>query len=101
MVAVVVAVVVAVGMAAEAEAEAVDAVALAATEDLRAVKPNLLSIRKRALRSLFRLRGLSPQKQRDQRVRAHLATPMAVDSRVKSDAFGQHIRAKEMLAWAK
>jgi hypothetical protein len=46
-----------VDMAAAAEAVAVDAVALAATEDLRAVKPTLLSIRKRALRSLFRLRG--------------------------------------------
>ena len=53
MVVVVVAVVAAVDMAAEAEAVAVDAVALAATEDLRAVKPTLLSIRKRALRSLF------------------------------------------------
>jgi len=90
--------VVAVDMAAAA---AVDAVALAATEDLRAVKTVLRCIRKRALRSPFRFGGLRPHKQRYQRVRAHLATPMAVDSRVKRHAFRQHIGAKKMLAWAK
>ena len=74
-------------------AAAVDAVALAATEDLRAVKPSLRSIRKRALRSPFSLGGLRPQKQRYQRVRTHLAAPVAVDGGVKHHAFWQHIRA--------
>ena len=92
------AVAVAVDMAAAA---AVDAVALAATEDLRAVKPSLRSIRKRALRSPFRLGGLRPQKQRYQRVRTHLAAPVAVDGGVKHHAFWQHIRAEKVLAGAK